>query len=258
MTHDRGKLHEELAQLQATSQAEMQRQQGVMDATEAEIRRITRSPRDTLKLHLSETPLTREQALAELNASLDDSRKSAQQYQQRIELKERELHARANALALVRSGAPLLFTIALVLAAGGVRRSIQRSYPRSQHKRNSGDFFLYFATSEGLLLNLVLLVFGHFALSGDNYGLGGFFESAGPLFWVVFWIGFYAVLMRYFAGTARGMYAAMQLRAPVSEWSPENRILLHIHNNFMGVLLLLQGTFIAACYLLYHAGQHLF
>jgi hypothetical protein len=258
ITHDRGKLHDEITSLQATTQAEIQRQQGVMDATEAEIRRISRSPKETFKLHMSETLLTREQAVQELNASLEDSRRSVQQYQQRMELKERELRARANALAIVRSGAPLLFSVALVLAAGGIRRSIQRSYSRSKQARNSGDLFLYFVTSEGLLLNLVFLFFSHFALSGENYGLSSFFENVGPLFWVVLWIGSYAVVLRYFAGTARAMYRALQLRAPASEWSPENRILLHIHNNFFAVFAVLQGTFLAACYLLYHAGQHLF
>ena len=257
ITHDSGKLHEEILSMQAARQAELQRQQGINDATEAEIRRISHSPKETFKLHMSETLLTREQALNELNASLDDSRKSAQQYEQRMEIKERELKSRTNALAIVRSGAPLLFSVALVLAAGGIRRSIQSSYSRYRQARNSGDFFLYFATSEGLLLNLVLLVFAHFALSGENYGLGGFFESVGPLFWFVFWIGFYALVLRYFAGIARGIYAAMQLRVPASEWSPNNRILLHIHNNFLGVFAVLQGTFLAACYLLYHAGQRL-
>jgi len=258
MTHDSGKLHDDIVRLQASTQAEIQRQQGVMDATEAEISRISHSSKETFKLHMSETPLTREQALSELNASLQDSRKSVEQFKQKMELKERDLRATQNAMALARSGAPLLFSLALLLAAGGLRRSIQKDYPRSRQARNSGDFFLYFATSEGLLLNLVLLAFAHFALSGADYGLAGFFEDVGPLFQVAFWIGFYVLVLRYFAGIARSMYKAMQMRVPASEWGPQNRVLLCIHNNFLAVFAVLEGTFLAACYLLYHVDKRLF
>lgn len=258
MTHDSGKLHDDIARLQASTQTEIQRQQGVMDATEAEISRISHSSRETFKLHMSETPLTREQALNELNASLEDSRRSGEQFKQRMETKERDLRASQNALALARSGAPLLFSLALLLAAGGVRRSIQKDYPRSRQARNSGDFFLYFATSEGLFLNFVFLAFAHFALSGADYGLGSFFEDVGPLFQVAFWIGFYVLVLRYFVGIARSMYKALQMRVPVNEWGPQNSMLLCIHNNFLIVFAVLEGTFLAACYLLYHIDKRLF
>ena len=258
MTHDSGRLHDDITRLQAETQAEVQRQQGVTDATEAEISRISHSRKDTFKLHMSETPLTREQALAQLSASLADSRSSLEQYKQRMDVKERELRAAENALTLARSGAPLFFCLALLLCAGGVRRGVQNDYSRNRLARNSGDFFLYFATTEGLLLNLVLLAFAHLALSGGNYGLTDFFESVGPLFRVVFWIAFYVLVLRYFIGIARGMYKALQLRVPANEWSADNRILLRIHNNFLAVFAVLEGTFLAACYLLYHADKRFF
>lgn len=255
---DRGPLHDQIVQLQASTQAEIQRQQGIADATDAEISRISHSRRETFTLHMSPTPLTREEALAQLNASLADSRSSLEQYKQRMNKQERDLRAAEAALALARSGAPLMFCLALLLCAGGVRRSLQNDYSRNRLARNSGDFFLYFATSEGLLLNLVLLVLAHFALSGGNYGLSDFFESLGPLFRIIFWIGFYALVLRYFIGIARGMYKAMQLRVPPKEWSSSNRILLRIHNNFLPVFAVLELTFLAACYLLYHADKRFF
>jgi len=258
MTHDSGRLHDDITRLQAETQGEVQRQQGVTDATEAEISRISHSRKDTFKLHMSEMPLTREQALAQLNASLADSRSSLEQYKQRMDVKERELRAAENALTLARSGAPLFFCLALLLCAGGVRRGVQNDYSHNRLARNSGDFFLYFATTEGLLLNLVLLAFAHFALSGGSYGLSGFFESVGPLFRFVFWIAFYVLVLRYFIGIARGMYKALQLRVPANEWSADNRILLRIHNNFLAVFAVLEGTFLAACYLLYHADKRFF
>jgi hypothetical protein len=257
-THDSGKLHEEIDRLQAATQAEVQRQQGVSDATEAEISRISNSRKETFKLHMSDTLLTREQALAELKASLNDSRSSLEQYKQRMDRKEKDLQATEHALSLARSGAPLFFCLALLLCAGGVRRGVQSDYSRNRLARNSGDFFLYFATTEGIFLNLVLLAFAHFALSGGNYGLSDFFESVGPLFKVVFWIAFYILVLRYFVGIARGMYKALGLRVPASEWGFDNRILLRIHNNFLAVFAVMEGTFLAACYLLYHLDKRLF
>jgi hypothetical protein len=255
---DRGPLHDQIVQLQASTQAEVQRQQGISDATEADINRISHSRRETFILHMSPTPLTREEALAQLNASLADSHNSLQQYKDRMQARERDLRATEHALALARSGAPLMFCLALLFCAGGVRRSLQNDYSRNRLARNSGDFFLYFATSEGLLLNLVLLAFANFALSGGNYGLNEFFESVGPLFRVIFWIAFYALVLRYFIGIARGMYKAMQLRVPANEWSSSNRILLRIHSNFLPVFAVLELTFLAACYLLYHADKRFF
>lgn len=258
ITHDSGKLQQDITQLQASTQEELKRQQGVMDATQAEIDRISRSPRETFNLRMADHIITRDEALAEMNTLLADTRKSAEQYKRQMAAKEQELRATQNASAIARSGTPLMFVLALLLAAGGVRRSIQRDYSRNKLARNSGDFFLYFATAEGVFFILVLIILANFALSGENYGLAGLFESVGPLFWAFFWIGFYALVLRYFVGIARGMYKALQLRLPVNEWSPENRVLLRIHNNFLAAFAMLEGTFLAACYLFYHADKHLF
>lgn len=258
MTRDAGKLQDQIMNLQAEIQTEVQRQQGVMDATQAEINRISRSRKGTFSLRMSPTVLTREQALHELNATLEDSRNSVEQYKQRMHAKERELRARQSALALVYSGTPLIFSLALLLAAAGVGRGVRSDYSRNPQARNSADLYLYFATSEGLFLNLLFLGLLHLVLSGSNYGLEGLFETAGPFLFLFFWIGFYALVLRYFVGVARSMYKAMQLRVPASEWSPENRVLLRIHNNFFIMLAFLEGTFLAACYVLYHADKRLF
>lgn len=257
-THDNGRLHEDIARLQASTQTEIERQQGVTDATNAEISRISHSRSQVFKLQMSQGLLTREQALAELNATLQDSQNSLEQFKARMAQQERELRARENALAVARSGVPLLFCLALLLCAGAVRKSIQSDNSRSRLARSSGDIFLYFATAEGMLLNIPALILAHLMLSGGSYGLSDFFEAVGPLFPVVFWIAFYALVLRYFVGIARGMHKALQLRPPSSEWSPENRILLHIHNNFFAVLAVLEGSFLAACYVLYHIDKRLF
>ena len=118
------------------------------------------------------------------------------------------------------------------------------------------DYYLYFITADGLWPNLVLLGFLFVALSGSDYGLSGMFSSVGPLFWVVFWIGFYCLLLHFFVMTARGLYRAMQARPPASEWGFDNRLLFRIHNSFFIVFAGLEAVFLALCYGFYLLQSH--
>src|SRR5690349_19920581 len=253
MSRDKGQLHDEMVTLQENMQSEVQRQQEIMDATQAEIKGLSHSRSETFILKMSDHALSRGEALQQLNASLDDTSKSLEQFKVRTEARGKELASRQSALAIAYSGSPVVFTLALVFAAGGVRRSIQRSYSRNRNARNSGDYYLYFATAEGMYLNLVLLFFLHFALSGASYGLADLFQGVGPLFWGIFWAGFYFLLLWFFVTVARDMYKVLELRPPAAEWGPQNRMLLRIHNSFFLVLLELEIPFLAACYLLYRA-----
>jgi hypothetical protein len=251
MTRDAGKLHDEVVAMQATVQAEVKRQEEIIGATQAEIKRISSSPKTTFNLHLSQTPLTREEALQELNSSLEESGKSEQQYKDQMAAREKTLRARQRAQAITDSGAPIVFSLALVLVAYLFGQWAQKSYARSRQVRHAGDYYLYCATTEGLFPNLVLLAFLHVALSGNTYGLGGLFGSVGPLFWVVFWISFYFLLLRYFVMVSRGVYKAMQIRPPGNEWSLENHMLVLIHNSFLVTLIGLEVVFLGLCYVLY-------
>ncbi|HKW74758.1 MAG TPA: hypothetical protein VJN64_04475 [Terriglobales bacterium] len=256
-TRHSGKLEDDITRLQQNMQAEADRQQGIIDATEAEIRRISRSTKNTFTLHMANRPLSREEALAELNASLQDTRSSLQQYREHAALRERELRAREGVLAIAESGTPLIFVLALVLAAGGVRRAVQRSHSRNRHARNSGDLYLYFATAKGMALNLVFLAFLHFGLSSSGWGFSSFSQSVGPVFWVVYWAGFYLLLLWYFAAIASDLYAALQLRAPANRWSFQNNFLMKIHNSVLLTFAELELPFLVACYFLYVTGKHL-
>jgi hypothetical protein len=201
--------------------------------------------------------LSREEALSELNVSLEDTRASLQQYRERAALRERELRARQGVLAIAESGTPLVFVLALVLAAGSVRRGIQRTYSRSRHARSSGDLYLYFATAEGMALNLVFLAFMHFGLSSRGWGFGSFSQTVGPVFWVVYWAGFYLLLLWYFGAIASDLYAALQLRPPANRWGFENKLLMKVHNSVLLTFAELELPFLAACYFLYVTGKHL-
>jgi hypothetical protein len=257
MTRHAGTLEDQIVALHANLQVEVKRQEGIIAATEAEIRRISNSAKSTFNLHFAYGPMDREQALQALNSSLDESHRSEEQYKEQMKTQERSLRAQQSALALANSGSPLLFSLALVLAAALVGKGAPREFSKSRQSRRMKDFYLYFATAEGLWPNLVLIVFLHLALSRDANGMSGVFDSVGPLFWVVFWIGFYFLLLRYFVMVARDLYKAAEIRPPASEWSLENRMLLRIHNSFVLVFVGMEAVFLVVCYALYQAQNHL-
>ncbi len=257
MTRHAGKLEDEITALQANVQVEVKRQEDIIAATQAEIRRISNSPKPSFKLHISDTPLTREQALAALSSSLEESHISEEQYKQKMAAWERKLRARQSALAIANSGSPLVFSLALLMAAGLFSKGAQKEFSRNRHAGRLADYYLYFVTTEGLWPNLVLLVFLHVALSGNAYGFSGLFTSVGPLFWVVFWIGFYFLLLRFFVMVSRDLYRAMQARLPANEWALDNRILFRIHNSFLVVFVGLEAAFLALCYAFYLAQKNL-
>ena len=257
VTRHAGKIEDQIVALQANSQTEMRRQEGIIAATQAEIRRISSSPKSTFKLHLSETPMTREQALQALTSSLDESQQSEEQFKEQVAAQEQKLRNRQSVLAIANSGSPLVFSLALVLAAGLVGRGAPREFARSRQGKRLKDFYLYFAAAEGLWPNLVLIVFLHIALSRNAYGIGSVFESVGPLFWVVFSVGFYFLLLRYFVVVARDMHQAAQIRRPASDWGLDNRMLWRIHNSFFVVFLAMEAAFLAGCYALYLAQKAL-
>src|SRR5262245_6106988 len=248
-TRDRGKLQDEVVALQASGVAENNRQQGIMEAARAEKKRILASPKSIVWKNVP-----REEALQQIDASLEDSRKALEQLQARMALQEKDLRAQQRAEAILRSTAPLIFSLALMLAAGLVAGGIRRDYPRS-NVRFAGDYYLYFATAYGLWPNLVFLLFLHFALSGNAYGLTSFSETVGPLFWILFWAGFYFLLVRYLGTVARDMYKALQIRPPASERSPDNKMLLRLHNSFLLVFVVMEAAFLSLMYFFYLAGK---
>jgi hypothetical protein len=244
-TRDSGRLQDQIVALRADVVAETKRQQGIMDAAAAERKKITASPKAIVW-----KTVPREEALRQTQSSIEDSRKSLEEFKQKAAGQEIDLQARQRAEAVLNSGSPLMFTLALVLGAGLVAGGARRDYPRA-NVRAAGDYYLYFATTGGLWLNLVFLVFMNFALSGRSWGVTGFSETVGPLFWIVFWIGFYVLLVWYFAGVARTMYKAMQIRPPASEWSLGNKLLVRIHNSFLLMFITLEAMFLSGAYLVY-------
>jgi hypothetical protein len=244
-TRDTGKLQEEILALRADVQTETKRQQGIMDAAQAERKRILTSPKSIVW-----KTVPREQALKETEDAIEDSRKSLEEYKQRKLEQEIEVQARQRAEAILNSGTPLIFTLAFVFAAGLVAGGARRDYPKT-NVRAAGDYYLYFATTGGLWVNLVFLLLMNLALSGESYGLTSFFQTVGPLFWILLWVGFYGLLIWYFARVARSMYKAMQIRPPASEWSLGNKLLVRIHTSFLIMFVMLEVLFLSGAYLVY-------
>jgi hypothetical protein len=244
-TRDSGRLQDEIVALQANVEAEAKRQQGVMDAAQAETKKILSSPKAIVW-----KTVPREEALRQLASSQDDARKSLEDYRKQMAERENELRSQQRAEAIANSGTPFVFSLALVLAAGLVTSGVRRDYPKS-NVRAAGDYYLYFATASGLWLNLILLVFLHFALSGNAWGLTHLSDTVGPLFWWLFWIGFYMLLVYYFSIVAREMYKAMQLRPPTSDWSLSNKLLLRVNSCFLMMFFTLEAIFLCGAYLIY-------
>jgi hypothetical protein len=244
-TRDSGRLQDEIVALQANVQAEIKRQQGVMDAAQAETKKILASPKAIVW-----KTVPRGEALQTLATSEQDARQSLQQFERKMADRETELRSKQRAEAVANSGTPLIFSLALVLSAGLVASGVRRDYPKS-NVRAAGDYYLYFATSSGLWLNLVFLVGLHFALSGNAYGLSHMSDTVGPLFWGLFWIGFYLLLVYYFASVAKEMYKAMQVRPPSSDWSLSNKLLLRINSSFLVMFITLEAVFLGGAYLVF-------
>jgi hypothetical protein len=244
-TRDKGNLQDQIVSLQANVQAEIKRQQGVMDAARAETKKIMSSPKAIVWKNVP-----REEALETLAASEVDARQSLQQFQKKMSDRETELRSLERAEAIANSGTPLIFCLALVFSAGLVAGGSRRDYPKS-NVRAAGDYYLYFVTSSGIWFNLVLLVALHFALSSNAYGLSHMSDTVGPLFWGLFWIGFYILLLYFFAVVAKEMYKAMQVRPPASDWSLSNKLLLRINNSFLVMFVTLESMFLGGAYLVY-------
>jgi hypothetical protein len=252
-TRDRGEMQDKIVALQADTQTEVNRQQGFMDAAQAETKRILGSSKPVV---WKGKVIPREEALQQLSSSSEDAGKSIQQVQERMVVRETELRAEQRFWAILNSGTPLIFSLALVLAAGLVATGVRRDYPKS-NVRAAGDYYLYLATAYGLWPNLGFLVALHFAMSGKTYGLTGIADTTGPLFWILFWLGFYFLLVRYFAVVARDMYKAMQVRSPLSEWSLGNKVLVRINNGFLMMFVTLEVVFLSLMYLFYLISRRL-
>jgi len=255
ITRDRGERADAIAALQRDLDAETRRQGGVIEATQADIERIRRSfKKKEFIVAGSPVPLNKDEALQRHYALIDASKKLEQQYKDRNEARQHELHAQGDAFALAYSGTPLVFSLALVFAAWLVGRGIQKDYGKFKLSRQADNFYLYFLVSRGLWINCGLMVVLHVWLSSEAYGLGGLSPSISPLFSILMLLAVFGVIGYYFHTVARDLYKALQIPPPASYYGPENKILLQLHG-FWVVFVVFEAGLIGlswGCYLLEH------
>ncbi len=253
ITRDRGKQAAQIAALQRDLDAETARQQGVIEATQVDIERIRRSyKKKEFVVAGSPVPLNKDEALQRHYALIEETKKLEQQYKDRNEAKQHELHAQVDAFALAYSGTPLVFSLALVFAAWLVGRGIQKDYGKFKLSRQADNFYLYFLVSRGIWINCGLVVVLHLWLSADAYGLGGSSSSIGPLFSLLLLLAVFGVVGYCFAVISKDLYKAMQIPSPTSYYGPGNKILVHLHG-FWVVFVAFEAAMIGlswGCYLI--------
>ena len=231
-TRNRGDVQAEIADLRTETAAELKRQDETVDATDAEIKSVQQSKNATFNLRVSDAPLSRQDALDQLRAVKSDLRRSKLQYQRQQARAETALRAKQSASALFRSGTPLAFALALVFAAGLLREKIRRSFRRLKFAELADEHYLYLVGAEGLWLNLAVAALLTVGFSSASYGLSGMIARTGPIFWIVFFAGFYALLLYMLIKVVRGLHKALELPPPAADLSLENRALVAAHNSF--------------------------
>lgn len=257
LTKDKGKQAEEIAAIKADVETELKRQDGIIEAAQWEIGRIRKSSKASgFTVATSGPTLTRDAAIERLNDMIEQAHKSEEEYKARAALKEKQLHAAGDALALANTGTPLILALALVFAAQVFRRSAYRSYPGYKLVRQVDNLYLYYLAARGFWIVPAVMVLLHGALSANSYGLGGLVESLGPIGWVVFWLGTYAGLIYMFFLISKDLYPAMQIPAPRNLADFGNKLLMRMNSSFLLVFAAMEAVFLGLCYGTYLLALH--
>jgi hypothetical protein len=139
----------------------------------------------------------------------------------------------------------------LIFAAQLFRRFVYRDYGGYKLAAKADDHYLYYAVSRGLWISCAFVVLLNIVLSGGSYGLSGLFEAVGLIGAVLFWSGMYALLIYFFYGVSRDLYKSMQLPRPATYAGFENKLLVHMHNSFWLVFVVLEAGLLLLCYGVY-------
>jgi hypothetical protein len=254
-SHGRGKQAAEIVAVQADLQSDARTNQGVIDAAQFEISRVTNSRKTGGFTVASSHNLSREEALLQLNNLIDDTRKSQEANQRMAEIKIQNLRAAQDGLALAASGTPVLLCLAILFAAQLFRRAIQKQYSRFPLVRRADNFYLYSMVSHGLLLNFLLITVLNLVLSHSAYGLGGVFDSIGPVGQGFIWLGIYALLLYWFLIVSKDLYKAMQIPRPLTYHGLDNKILLSMHNSFWIVFAPAEAALLLLAFVVYFIGK---
>ena len=251
LSHDRGKQADDIVAVQADVQSEARTNQGVIDAAQFELARIKNSRKADGFTVGSSKNLTRAEAIAQLDSLIEETRKSQESYQHRAEIKIQNLRAKQDGLALAASGTPVILSLALLFVAPLFRQQMQKQYARFTLTHRADNFYLYSIVSHGLLLNCLLMLLLNLFLGRSAYGLGGIFETVGPLGQGIVWLALYALVLYWFFIVAKALHKTMQIPRPLTWYGLENKTLLYIHNSFWTVFAPLEAGLLLLAYAVY-------
>ena len=242
ITSGEGIYAERIAAVRADMESEIKTAQGMIDAAEFNKARIEKSRKNETFSVAGSTALTKEEALAQLNALIEDARKLQQEYQYNADIKVQNLRAAGDGFDLAASGTPVMFALALLFAAPLFGHFMQKSYPRCRLVGQADSYYVYYVVARGVWLNCALVVLLNLFLSRGGYGLAGFFDGIGPIGRILFWLSLYALLLYWLFGVTKDLYKAMDIARPADFTGPENKILLHLHNSFWLVFVVFESA----------------
>lgn len=232
ITHDEGKSADDIAKVHAELESQLRTEQGVMDSAQFEIDRIEKSRKTSGFTVATSSNLTKEEALRQLNAQIDEARKGQDEDKVKAELRSQSLRAAGDRFALLASGTAVMFSLALIFAAPLFGRVMRSQYGSYKLTAQSDAYYLYYVVSRGLWLNLVVAIVLNVGLSGTAYGLGGVTEAIGPVGKIIFWLALYALVLYWFFSVSKDLHKALQLPRLKEYTGMENKVLLHMHNVF--------------------------
>ncbi len=251
ITRDEGRHADRIARVQDELASQLKTDEAVIDAAQFEMGRVETSRKTSGFTVASSTNLTREEAIQQLNALIDETKNSQEEYKRHAAVKVQNLRAGGDAFALVACGTPVVFSLALIFAAPLFRKLMQKPYGRYRLAGQADSYYLYFVTSRGLWLNLGLVIVLNAVLSGSAYGLSGVSEAIGAIGRILFWLAVYSLLIYWFYIVSKDLHKAMQLPRIQDYAGLENKVLLHLHNSFWAAFLVFEAPLALLSYGVY-------
>jgi hypothetical protein len=248
ITRDEGHYADEIVKVQAELESQLKTEEAVINSSQFEIKNIQGSRKTSGFAVASSTNLTKDEALLQLNALMEETNRREDEYKFKAAVKKQNLRAAGDGFGLAASGTGMVFSLALIFAAPLFGRMMQKQYGRHKLAAQADSYYLYYVTSAGLWLNLVFVIVLNVFLSNSAYGLGSIVEAVGSLGRTLFWLALYALMLYWFFTVSKALHKAMQLPRLKDYASPGNKVLICMHNSFWMAFVVFEA---ALCLLAY-------
>lgn len=247
VARDQGSRADEILGVRAELESQLRTEQAVVDASEFEMRRVEKSRSDSRFTVATSTNLSKAEAKRQLTALAEEAHKLQADYKLRAELKIQNLRAAEDGSALMAAGTPVIFSLALVLAAPIFRQNIQKRFGSYKLASQADDYYLYFVAGRGLWMNCIVVAALNLVLADNSYGLNGIGPVGKSLFCLVIYVFFFHWILT----SSKDLYAAMQLPRPSVYQRFDNKVLLDIHSSFVSTFIVFEAVLGALAYGVY-------